>query len=107
MGVNNFQIIILISLGIVLLFIFSNCKVACKSPKEGFYDQIRDQVSDPYFSDDCSHGNGCQLYNYHMPAGWAKGMPLTARGKPCPKTSYDILRDTSCPECATQVMRFM
>lgn len=106
MELTNSQILLLIVLVVALLFILGGCGLQCNSKNEGFYDQLRDQVSDPYIADDCGGCTGCQRYNICSPSGFSKSMPLTARGKPCPKKSYDPLLDTTCPECSTQVGRF-
>lgn len=107
MKFSNIQIFLVIILILLLFFILGGCKLRCdKGGQEGFYNQIRDQVSDPYYPDNCSHGMGCQLRNFHNTSGYAKAVPLTQRGKPCPSATYDIVQDTTCPECTTQVMRF-
>lgn len=102
MELSNSQILLLGVLVIILFFVIGGCG----KKNEGFYDQLRDQVSDPYIADDCGGCTGCQRYNLCTSSGYAKSMPLNARGKPCPKKSYDILLETSCPECTTQPGRF-
>ena len=106
MELSNSQILLLVILVVALIFILGGCGLRCNGKNEGFYDQLRDNVSDPYFADACGGCTGCQRYNLCTRSGYAKSMPLDARGKPCPKQSYDILTDTTCPQCTTQVGRF-
>ena len=107
MELLNSQNLLLIILVIILLFVFGGCGLRCNNrSKERFYDQLRDQVSDPFFADDCGGCQGCQRYNMCNSSGYAKSMPLNDRGKPCPKKAYDTLLSTTCPECTTQPGRF-
>lgn len=78
------QLVLIVVLIVALLFVLFKCKLKCGVNTEGWSDQVRDQVSNPYFADifsNCGRSLGaprkvpCSLSD----GSWDRSEPLTER----------------------------
>lgn len=89
-SMSNTQLLLIVILVLAILFVLGKCKLHCKGRKyEGWADQVRDHVSNPYQADILSNCNRNLATPRTIPCGYAASMlgpwdrsePLTARAQ--------------------------